>query len=165
MSRWVKWRKVLLVLAIVVAIASVGGAVTLVLAYNEATKIDRSNPKIVLDEYLRASLVRQDEVGAGLYSCDTDQGLKALAQLSEELDQREKRFGVEILLSWGAITRSESSAGAVLTTDLNVTAVKDGSEQSNSSQTWEFILVDQDGWRVCDAKRLPNAKPSLTPTP
>ena len=67
MVRSVKWRKFLLTLAIVVAVAGIGGVVAVVLAYHEVTKIDRTEPLVVLDEYLDAVLVRKDRVGAELY--------------------------------------------------------------------------------------------------
>lgn len=160
MVRSVKWRKVLLVLAIVVAVGGVGGAATALLSYHEATKIDRSNPKVVLDEYLRAVLVRKDAVGAELYSCDAPSGLASITALREELNQREQDYSVEILVSWGAVTRVDGSGRSELTTDLHVTAIKDGVEQSNSSQGWRFSLLDQDGWRVCNSERLPRPTPS-----
>ncbi|WP_144119724.1 hypothetical protein [Catellatospora sichuanensis] len=166
MVRSVKWRKILLILAIMVAVVGVGGAIAAVLAYHEVTKIDRTNPKVVLDEYLRAALVKGDAVAVDLYTCDDPVGLSPISKLRTELDQREQEFAVEILVSWGAMSRVDSPGRTELTTNLAITAIKDGMEQSSSSQTWRFTVLEQDGWRACGAERLtssPSVSPSATP--
>jgi hypothetical protein len=156
----VKWRKILLILAILVALAGIGGAVVVILTYHEATKIDRTEPLVVLDEYLDAVLVRKDQVGAELYRCSGDSNLAALASLRSQLDERERSFGVEVLVTWGAMSQTGKDSPIAATTELTVVALQDGAEQSRSSQTWLFTLVDQDGWRVCGAERTVAATPS-----
>ncbi|MFC7243621.1 hypothetical protein ACFQO7_14145 [Catellatospora aurea] len=163
MARSVKWRKVLLVLGIVVGVAAIGGTTATILAYNEATKIDRSNPKVVLDEYLRASLVRADSVGVDLYACEREPDLSTVTSLREELTQREQKFAVEIEVTWGSIDLKAASTTAVATTDLAITARKQGAVESRSRETWQFTLVDEEGWRVCKASRM--ATPTSAPTP
>lgn len=164
--RSVKWRKILLVLSVVVAVAAIGGATAAILAYNEATKIDRSNPKVVLDEYLRASLVRDDSVGVDLYACESDPDLSAVTNLRNELTRREQEFAVEIEVSWGSIDLTGASTSAVATTDLAITARKQGAVESRSRETWKFTLVDEEGWRVCQAGRaaIPTSAPTSAPS-
>ncbi|MEV0459764.1 hypothetical protein [Catellatospora methionotrophica] len=159
MVRSVKWRKILLVLVAVLAVAGIGGVVTAVLAYHEVTKIDRTEPLVVLDEYLDAVLVRKDQVGAELYECSGESNLAALAALRTQLDERERSFGVEVLITWGAMSQAGRISPIVATTELTVVALQGGSEQSRSSQAWRFRLVDQDGWRVCAAERTAVATP------
>lgn len=166
MVRSVKWRKVLLIVAVVLAMAGVGGVVTVILTYHEVTKIDRTNPKVVLDEYLRAALVTQDAVTVDLYDCDDPAGLSPISDLRAELDRREQDFAVEILVSWGAMSRTDGPGRALLTTNLAITAVKDGQEQSSSTQAWQFTMLEEDGWRACDAEKLVSsttASPSAAP--
>ncbi|MEU8000858.1 hypothetical protein AB0B66_06840 [Catellatospora sp. NPDC049111] len=159
MVRSVKWRKVLLTLAILVTVAGIAGVMAVVLAYHEVTKIDRSNPKIVLDEYLRAVLVTEDEVGVDLYECDNPEKLSDLKTMRADLDRRESEFKVQMLVSWGAMTSAEKSGTMELGTSLTVTAMENGVVQGRQTEPWYFDLVEDDGWRVCGAKR------SLTPTP
>ncbi|BCJ71524.1 hypothetical protein CS0771_10680 [Catellatospora sp. IY07-71] len=160
MSRWSKWRKILLVVAAVLAVAGIGGAVTAVLTYHEATKIDRSNPKVVLDEYLRAIMVEKDPVGVELYSCEDGGQLNAIRNFRNELDQREKDFSVEIEVSWGAIDLVGESQTQLATTDLVIIARKQGAVESRSRERWQFGLSDQDGWRVCSSAKSPLPAPS-----
>lgn len=136
--------------AIVVGIAGVWAAGMALFAYNEATKIDRSDPEVVTDEYLRAALVHKDQVGAQLYSCSDQAKLDSIRALRDDLDKRERDFGVSIVVTWGAYERS----GADLSTALTIVAIKDGNEQSSSEQRWRFTLIDDDGWWVCGAEKV-----------
>ncbi|MEU7825297.1 hypothetical protein [Catellatospora sp. NPDC049133] len=154
-----KWRKVLLTLAILVAVAGVAGVTAVVLAYHEVTKIDRSNPKIVLDEYLRAALVAKDEVGVDLYECAHPEKLSDLRAMRADLDRRESEFNVQMLVSWGAMTSVDKSGTMELGTSLTVTAMENGVVQGRQTELWYFELIEDDGWRVCGATR------SLTPAP
>ncbi|WP_155391308.1 hypothetical protein [Catellatospora paridis] len=147
-------------MAIVVAAAGIGGVVAVVLTYHEVTKIDRTEPLVVLDEYLDAVLVRKDRVGAELYECSGSSNLTALANLRGQLNERERSFGVEVLVTWGAMSQAGQGSSISATTELTVIALEDGSEQSRSSQAWRFTLVNQDGWRVCAAERTTAASPS-----
>ncbi len=119
-------------------------------AYNEITKVDRSEPQVVTDQFLRAVLVAKDESGADLYACRDKSKDDHLWALRKELDTREKDFGVTIVVSWGAYV----AIGSDLTTNMTITANRDGQEQSSSVQTWRLHLIDEDGWRVCGAERV-----------
>lgn len=132
--------------AVVVTLVGAGAVFT----YNEITRIDRSNPKFVLSEYLRAVLVRKDQVDAELYSCKDDQGLAPIRALRDELDRRERDFGVSVAVSWGAHEGSEGT----LTTDIKIVANRGAVAESVSTERWRFTLVDEDGWRVCGAEKI-----------
>ncbi|WP_155369441.1 hypothetical protein [Catellatospora vulcania] len=165
MVRSAKWRKIFLVLAIVVAVAGTGGVIAAVVSYNEATKIDRSNPKVVLDEYLRAALIEKDKVGVDLHTCDDPVGLAPIGSLREEFDRRERDFGVVVLVTWGAMTGETSGKDSAVTTTLTISGRKDGAVISKRSETWRFTLVESDGWRVCAARQMPEPAPSATASP
>src|SRR5688572_10013940 len=95
-----RWKRVLMIGAVAVVIGGAGAMSAALLTYHEATKIDRSNPKVVTDEYLRAALVRKDKVGAQLYACAQPERLVAIQALRDELDRREREFGVSITIDW-----------------------------------------------------------------
>jgi hypothetical protein len=154
-----RWGRIALVAGILVVAGGITAASLGLFAYDKVTKIDRSDPEVVTDEYLRASLVRKDKAGADLYSCEDQAGLTSIVELRQELDRRERDFGVTILVSWGAYART----GDLLTTNLTFAAHKDGIEQSSSSQTWRFTVRNDGGWRVCSAEKLA-VEPSATPT-
>lgn len=159
MVRSLKWRKILLTLAVLVAVGGIAGVTAVVLTYHEVTKIDRSNPKVVLDEYLRAVLVTRDEVGADLYECARPEKLSDLKAMRADLDRREGEFKVQMLVSWGAMTTVEKSGAMELGTALTITAMENGTVQGRQTEPWHFDLVEDDGWRVCGAQR------SVAPTP
>lgn len=154
-----RWRRVAVVAGILVAAGGIGAASLGLFAYNEVTKIDRSEPEVVTDEYLRAVLVRKDKIGADLYSCDDKTKLAPLVALRDDLDKRERDFQVTITVGWGSYTRNQDA----LSTDLTITAMSGGTTQGRQTETWKFTLVNDDGWYVCGAEK--QAKPGPSPTP
>ncbi|GAA2352995.1 hypothetical protein Cme02nite_26990 [Catellatospora methionotrophica] len=152
-------------MAIIVALAGIGGGVAALVTYNEATKIDRSNPKVVLDEYLRAALITKDEVGVNLHVCGNPAGLVPITILREEFDRRERDFGVVVLVTWGAITGAVNEEESTVTTTLTISGRKDGAVISKRSEVWRFGLVSEDGWRVCAAERVAEPTPSASASP
>jgi hypothetical protein len=151
-----RWRRVAITGGAVVLAASASAVGWGLLAYNEVTRVDRSDPQVVTDQFLRAVLVREDHAGAELYSCDDQSQDDALWALRAELDRREKEFNVTILVSWGAY----SPQGSDLSTTLTITANRDGIEQSSSEQVWRFHLVEERGWRVCGAAQVEGTLPT-----
>jgi len=128
-------------------------------AYNEVTKVDRSDPEVVTDEFLRATLVRKDQAGADLYACEDQTGLSPIRSLRTDLDRRETAEGVTISVTWGAY----STDGNRITTDLTITARKGVAVDSREKQKWTFTVKDDGGWRVCGAEKIA-VEPSATPT-
>jgi len=153
-----RWKRVLTIgaIAVVVGGAAAGGAL---LTYHESTKIDRSNPEVVLIRYLDATFERKDPAMASLYTCANPARLGPLDSYRDELEAREKNFGVTILVTSSRMTTTDST----IQMDLHVVANKNGSVESESSDPWRFQMVDEDGWRVCGAERL--TQPSASPSP
>lgn len=151
-------------MALIVGILVAAGGITAagwgLFAYNEVTKIDRTNPKVVAAEYLQAALVRKDKTGADLYACADQTKLAPIRALRDDLDRREKEFGVTMVVSWGAFDQSGDS----LTTGVTITAIANGQTQGRQTDQWRFDLKDEDGWRVCGAEKLA-AQPTATATP
>jgi len=153
-----RWKRVVLIgaAAAVAGGAAAGGA--LLLTYHEATKIDRSNPEVVLIRYLDATFERKDPAMAGLYTCSDPKDLAPLGALRADLEKREKDFGVTISVTNGVMSLDRGT----ITTTLTMEAFKDGGRNSRWTEPWRFQMVDEDGWRVCGAERLavPSASPS-----
>jgi len=154
-----RWKRVLTIGAIAAVAGGVGAGGALLLTYHEATKLDRSNPEVVLIRYLDATFERKDPATASLYTCSDPKGLASINSLREELDRREKSFGVSILVTSSRMTLTND----IIQTDLHVVANKNGAVESESREPWRFKMVDENGWRVCGAERL--AVPSASPSP
>ncbi len=145
-----RWKRTAALSGAIVMAAMLGLLIWALMGYNELTKIDRSNPKVVADQYLRALLIDGDSAGADLYACHDQKNLTELKTFRSEIEKRERDFDVTIVVSWGAYTQ----IGQDLTTELTVTALKAGIEESSNREQWRFGLVDDGGWRVCNASRL-----------
>lgn len=153
---WMRWRRVAVICGVVALAASAGAVGWGLLAYNEVTKVDRSDPQVVTDQFLRAVLIRKDHAGAELYTCRDKSRNDDLWALRDELDRRETDFKVTIIVGWGAYVPE----GDDLRTSLTITANQNGVEQSSSVQVWRIHLVDEGGWRVCGADRVEGTLPT-----
>jgi hypothetical protein len=54
-------------------------------------------------------------------------------------------------VSWTDLTVADVGGQTTVSTELR-RAISDGSERA--SDPWRFVVVDQDGWRVCGAEKL-----------
>jgi hypothetical protein len=154
-----RWRRIAVIAGILVAAAGIGAVSWGLFAYNQITKIDRSDPQVVTYKYLLAALVDKDQPGVDLYACTDQSGLAPIRALRAELDQRERDFGVTVIVSWGAF----SGSGESQTTVLEISGQQNGNVTSTREETWRFTLENDGGWRVCKAEKL-ESQPSPTPT-
>ena len=141
--------------------AAAAGAIaggSLLLTYHEATKIDRSNPEVVLIRYLDATFERKDPAMASLYTCSKPEGLAPLNAMQADLVKREKDFAVTISVTNGVMAQDQNA----ITTTLTMEAFKDGARNARWTESWRFRMMDEEGWRVCEAELL--AAPSATPS-
>lgn len=139
--------------------AGIGAGGALLLTYNEATKLDRSNPEVVLIRYLDATFERKDPAMASLYTCSNPKDLAPINALRADLDRREKEFGVSISVSNGAMSLQRNE----ITTALIMEAFNEGGRNARWTESWQFRMADENGWRVCGAELL--AVPSASPSP
>jgi hypothetical protein len=144
-------RPVLAVLGGLLALLCLGGLVMAYLAYDDATALDRSAPDVVVDNYLRAYLVERDDARAEQYVCREAPDLAEVRALRNDIEAREERYSVRILVSWGSLRVEPAAEGQTVTTEVRRT-IADGSERTQDR--WQFEVVDRDGWRVCAARRL-----------
>jgi hypothetical protein len=139
----------------ILALLCLGGAGVVVSLYDNSTKIQRSAPDAVVDNFLRAYLVNRDDKAASLYQCKAGADLAAISALRTEMVDREKNFDVKVSATWSTLTVGGGDpARKTVTTDLNIAGASDGNTVSRRTETWSFGLVDDDGWRVCTASRL-----------
>ncbi len=144
-------RLVLAVAAGVVALLCLGGAGIVFMLYDDATEINRGSPDVAVDNYLRAFLVDRDDSQARLFRCEDTSGLAALDAFRTDIQSREGRYSIKILVSWSSLSVTKGGDRATVSTDLR-RSISDGTERI--SDRWEFQVVDRDGWRVCGATKL-----------
>jgi hypothetical protein len=147
-------------MAILGVVAVIAIAIFLVTSYHQATKIDRTVPKVVVREYIDAALVRRDAGREELFVCKNPTGLGPIADLRSEL-KAEESAGVttQIVLTSALEVGDGSKVDAIL--QLNQGS---GLHVDRRTQHWIFELKDEDGWRVCAAQQIPDPIPSTQPT-
>ena len=135
----------------IAALLCLGGVGVFVSLYDSATEIKRSAPDAVVDGFLRAYLVGRDDNEASLYRCTDGGEFAQLEAYRADITTRERRFSIGITVSWTSLTVSTDGERGTVTTNLTK-GTADGSE--SIAEPWQFAVVDQDGWRVCGARRL-----------
>ncbi|MGW4153686.1 hypothetical protein ACWEDF_11095 [Micromonospora chersina] len=145
-------RTVLAVVAGVLALLCVGGAVVGFVLYDRATAPDRSAPDVVVANYIQAFLADRNDTKAQGFTCKGTADLDDLRALRDDLVAREKRFDTTISVSWGALSVEQSGDVAMVEVDLIISAYVDGISQSDR-QGWRFETRRSDGWGVCGAER------------
>jgi hypothetical protein len=152
-----KNRRVRLIVALaggIMALLCLGGVGVFVSFYDEATKIERKAPDAVVDSFLRAYLVNRDDQEASLFTCKSGPDLAAVSALRTEAVEREKKFGVTVGISWSSLTISGSGdAQRSVRTNLVIAGSSNGNSISRRTETWDFSVVDDDGWRVCSTSK------------
>src|SRR5204863_527702 len=74
------------------------------LYYDRATKPDLGTPDHVTRKYLEAYLEDRDEQTAKVYQCGDGSGLSEIHALRNDIDSREKQYGITFTYSVGGIT-------------------------------------------------------------
>ena len=147
-------RRLRLVLAMAAGIAALlclGGVGVFISLYDEATEIKRTNPDAVVDNFLGAYLVSRDDNEAELYMCESGGDIAALTAYRAEIVRLEKDFTVGIRVTWSSLTTNTNGSAGTVTAEL----VRTSTDRGRDSSSWRFGVVDQDGWRVCNATEAP----------
>ncbi|MGN9893203.1 Rv0361 family membrane protein [Micromonospora sp. L31] len=145
-------RTVLTVVAGVLALLCVSGAVIGYVLYDRATAPDRSTPDVVVAGYIQAFLADRDDTRASELACQEGADINDLRLLRDDLVARERRFGTKISTSWEDFKIQQQGDRASVEVVLILSAFMDGISQSDR-QGWRFETQRKDGWRVCTAKR------------
>lgn len=127
-------------------------------AYDEATRIDRRYPEVVVRQYVSAVFDNRDDIKAGLYSCDKP-AVGEILNLRSSLIAQEGKLGISTHVTVGVRTVS----GETVNTELLV--VRRSTSSTTERQIWRFTMVEEDGWRVCGAERVPDPTPTPSATP
>nr|WP_091610719.1 hypothetical protein [Micromonospora mirobrigensis] len=143
-------RTVLTVVAGVLALLLVGGAVTAFVLYDRATAPDRSAPDVVVVNYLQSLLVARDDNRATLFTCAGP--LSSMDEFREEVTSREQELKTTFSINIENVVVSQvdptnATVGAV----IRRSAVIDGVQQS-VTDGWRFQVADRGGWKVCSAE-------------
>ena len=131
----------------VAAVLSLGAlAVVLVPAANAA-----DSPELVLRRYVQATLADHDGAAAAALTCRAAQ-LDVIGRWEQDLAARERRFDLPPLhVDVSAYTGSRSGRRITAFTEIAVALVVDGQLQQRRTRAYTFVLVQQDGWKVCGA--------------
>jgi hypothetical protein len=145
-----------MVVAGALAFFCMAGAGVAYVLYDNYTTPDRSAPDVVVDNYLRAFLVDRNDIRARQLICPDGAELRAVEELRAEMERRERDFDVRVRVVWGSLDDSQTSQGAAVRTTLRIGGydIADGTARSSRQESWEFHLVDREGWRICGAHKL-----------
>jgi hypothetical protein len=135
------------------AFLCLGGLGTAYVAYDKATEPNRTSPAAVVDNYLQATFNARSDAQARLYTCKDPKALTDSQAQVADVQDLERRHGARIAVSWdGPIARTSGSVSSVeVTLRLNVVV---GGKPQEELQRWQFSLINQGGWRVCDAHHV-----------
>jgi hypothetical protein len=144
-----RWRQVFVVALAVTALLCLGGVGAGFLLYDRETKPDLGTPAVSTRQYLAAYLVDRDDGRAALLQCSNSAGLADLRSLRDDLDTRQKTYGITFAVAIDSVRElSRSSNEARVGADINISAIVQGKPQ-RALEHWEFITQNEDGWRVC----------------
>jgi hypothetical protein len=132
-----------------------GGVGVFISLYDNATKIQRTDPDAVVDSYLGAYLQDRDDKAAALYTCKSGATLQPIVDLRNQLVAREHANGTKVNVSWEGLQVTGTGDVRTVQTVLTISGMSNGQAVSSHQETWDFRLVDQSGWRVCGATKVP----------
>lgn len=144
-------RLVFSLVAGVLLLLCMGGVGVFVSLYDNATKIERTAPDAVVDQYLRAYLVNRDDKQAALFRCQGAGDPAPLVAYRSEIESQEAKHSISIRVTWSSLVVTPREGARTVATDLR-RAISDGSE--SVIDRWQFDVVDKDGWRVCGATKI-----------
>jgi hypothetical protein len=136
-----------------VALLCVGGVGIAYHEYDKATKPNRSAPDVVVDNYLRASLVDRDGTEEQQYACADQSGLATFKGFRDSLLSRASSLGGEVSFTWGSLIVHETGNDATVDVQLVVDSTTSGGLAGQSRHDWTFTTVDVSNWRVCGASQ------------
>jgi hypothetical protein len=147
-------KQFLIVALCFVILLCLGGIAAGFFYYDRATKPDLSSPVLVTHRYISAYLIDRDDRAAERYQCANPSGLAEFRALRDDIDNRQKTYGVSISASVDSVQDQGATGNAeTLAVDLILTAVIQGKPQRDLEH-WSFTARNEDGWRVCGAHEL-----------
>jgi hypothetical protein len=135
----------------VLSLLCLGGIGVAVLIYDDETKIERTQPDVVADNFLRAYLVTRNENEVALFACRSGGDFSELQAYRTDIQNREAQFSIGIRVAWEGLRVTTNGAQGSVDADLT-RSIQDGTERITDK--WRLGLVDEDGWRVCSAAKI-----------
>ncbi|MER5457830.1 hypothetical protein ABT008_23935 [Micromonospora sp. NPDC002389] len=135
-----------------VATLCLAGGITGFVMYDRATTPDRGTPTVVVDSYLRAFLIDENQARADLFTCEGNTDLEQLSQLRSDLEAREQQFGTTMSITWGSVSAQRDGDRAQVRVELLFSARIDDIRQYDR-QPWIFTTQLDEEWRVCSGMR------------
>jgi hypothetical protein len=146
-----RWRIVVVAVAGAVALACTVALGVGYLAYDRVTQPDRSDPEVVVRNFLVATFDKRDPERGRLYACSRP-ALGEVDEMLADLERKEAQFGVHISVTSEDYTAQTGGSSSTVQARLRL-AVDSGGVLQEQLQRWEFSLVRRSGWRVCGAHR------------
>lgn len=135
----------------ITALLCLGGGGLFVVLYDKATEINRAAPDAVVDSFLAAFLVSEDDGQAALFQCGSGADFSEIKRFREDTAGRERKFSVSIAVTWSSLEVSTNGKTGTVGADLTRTI---SGQAGRDSTSWQFAVVDEDGWRVCGATEV-----------
>lgn len=147
-----RMRTILIVVGGVLALLSVGAAITAYVLYDRASTPDRSTPDVAVVNYLQAALVSRDPNRAKLFTCEG--AVADLDSFGAQIAKREQELNTSFSINIENVTVSKTGpVDASVSVVIRRSASIDGIQQSLADR-WRFELRDSEGWRVCSGSRI-----------
>jgi hypothetical protein len=145
-------RRMLAISGVVLLVLCLIGSIAGYLWYDRATKIDRSTPVVVVEQYVYTIFADRDLAGAEIFECD-GASRDGILGLLADIEERERKFDIAISVSTANYSSSTVGDTAEVKVSLRIDVPEEDGKPSRSTQQWQFQLRDDDGWRVCSGQR------------
>jgi hypothetical protein len=122
--------------------------------YDKATRIDRSDPDVVLEQYITSVFDRRDQERAKLFTCGSDSDLGDINRFLDTVTGLEKKYSiavtVQVISSRDSIRDDRATVDAKLAMDVP----EESGVTSRAVYDWRFPMENRGGWRICGADNL-----------
>ena len=145
---------VLLVGLVAIAVLCVGGLGVGYFVYDTATRPNRSDPSLVVRQYLTATFDQRDESRARLFTCGSTGSIAEMQNLLKQVQDLERRFDIKVTVTWEQFASQVHGSRSDVTAYVKVDVPEADGRLSRGVTRWRFALEEQSGWRVCDAHRI-----------
>jgi hypothetical protein len=134
----------------VVALVLAGGMVALYLTRGSAVVRPKAldTPESAVREFLTAVFVAHDEARLAAVVCSS-------WPPNEAMDRTRGMVAASAHVSWDSLSVASTQTDRVtLTAHLGLRFPQEDEVHPASFQEWHFTVVNEDGWRVCDASAV-----------
>lgn len=123
-----------------------------ILLVNTFAGVDRSDPRVVIREFLQAALVDHNVPRAQSFMCDPARVSDAIKALTATDDP-------SVVITFGVTSLTQNGDQAVAVVQINYLIAKNISAMYKDPAIWTVHLVRTSGWLVCPAQNEYSLKP------